>query len=93
MGVFWVPDVYNPSTNAINDWVNSIYLLGFRLAATGMVLLAILPMILDLKDSYEHVPLLAIIQIHKDRIPKILFLELVFQLPFPDLLTLFFLHL
>jgi len=70
-GVFWFPDVYNPNTNAINNWVTSNYLLGYRLAATGMVLLAILPMILDLKDSEEHVPLLVII-----------FIDLLFILPF-----------
>ena len=69
--VFWVPDVYNSSTNAINNWVSANYLLGFRLAATGMVLLAILPMILDLKDSDEHINLAAIIVI-----------DLIFVLPF-----------
>jgi len=69
--VFWFPDVYNPNTNAINDWVNSNYLLGFRISATLMVFLAILPMILDLKESEEHIPLLAIIVI-----------DLLFILPF-----------
>ena len=69
--VFWLPNVYNPSTNAINDWVVANYLLGYRIAATGMVLLAILPMILDIKDSDEHINLVAIIII-----------DLIFVLPF-----------
>ena len=59
--VFYFPDVYNPNTNAVKSWVSANYLLGFRIAATGMVLLAILPMILDLKETEEHVNLLAII--------------------------------
>ncbi len=69
--VFWFPDVYNPSTNAVNGWVNLNTLLGYRIAATGMVLLAILPMILDIKDSEEHINLAAIIII-----------DLIFVLPF-----------
>ena len=69
--VFWFPNVYNPNTNAINDWVNPNYLLGFRVAATGMVILAILPMILELKNMEEHVNLLTIIVI-----------DLIFILPF-----------
>ena len=60
-GFFWFPDVYNPNTNMINDWVNSSYLLAFRAVATLMVALAILPMILDLQSSEEHISLLAII--------------------------------
>ena len=61
VGVFWFPDVYNLKTNAIKSLVNANYLLGFRVAATGMVILAILPMILDLYYTEEHVPFLAII--------------------------------
>lgn len=69
--VFWFPDVYNPNTNAIKGWVDANYLLGFRVAATGMVILAILPMILDLYNTEEHVNLIAIIII-----------DIVFILPF-----------
>lgn len=69
--VFWFPDVYNPNTNAIESWVDANYLLGFRVAATCMVILAILPMILDLYNTEEHVNLLAII-----------FIDCIFVAPF-----------
>lgn len=60
LGFFWFPAVYDPK-NMINSWVNINYLLTFRVTATIMVALAILPMILDLQSSEEHVSLLAII--------------------------------
>jgi len=70
-GFFWFPDVYNASSNGINSWVVSSYLLGFRVSATLMVILAILPMILDLKDAEEHISVVALIVI-----------DAIFVLPF-----------
>ena len=67
---FYFPDVYT-ANYGIESWVNSSYLLGFRLAATLMVILTIWPMIIDLKDSEEHISLLAL-----------LIIDLIFILPF-----------
>ena len=67
---FYFPDVYTENFG-IESWVNSSYLLGFRLAATLMVILSIWPMIIDLKNSDEHISLLALIVI-----------DLLFVLPF-----------
>lgn len=67
---FYFPDVYTENY-AIESWVNPSYLLAFRLTATLMVILAIWPMIVDLKDSEEHISLLALIII-----------DLIFVLPF-----------
>ena len=67
---FYFPDVYT-TTYEIQSWVNSIYLLGFRLAATLMIILTIWPMIKDIKDSEEHISLLALVVI-----------DLIFILPF-----------
>ncbi|MFX1441930.1 MAG: hypothetical protein ACFFHV_00825 [Promethearchaeota archaeon] len=57
---FYFPDVYT-ANYGIESWVNSSYLLAFRLSATLMVILAIWPMIVDLKDSEQHISLLALI--------------------------------
>jgi hypothetical protein len=67
---FYFPDVYT-TTYGIQAWVNSTYLLGFRLAATLMIILTIWPMIIDIKESEEHISLLALIVI-----------DLIFILPF-----------
>jgi hypothetical protein len=67
---FYFPDVYDVNNN-IQSWVSSSYLLAFRLTATLMVILAIIPMILDLKSSEEKISLLALIVI-----------DLIFILPF-----------
>jgi hypothetical protein len=67
---FYFPDVYNVNNN-IQSWVSSSYLLAFRLTATLMIILAIIPMILDLKSSEEKISLLALIVI-----------DLIFILPF-----------
>ena len=67
---FYFPDVYTASYG-IQSWVNSSYLLGFRLAATLMVILTIWPMIVDLKGSDEHISFLAL-----------LIVDLIFVLPF-----------
>lgn len=67
---FYFPDVYTANYE-IESWVNSTYLLGFRLAGTLMVILTIWPMIIDLKDSDEHISLFALVII-----------DLIFVLPF-----------
>ena len=68
--VFYFPDVYDASFN-INAWVSSGTLLGFRLAATFMVILAIIPMLIDLRDAEEHISLIALI-----------FIDILFIVPF-----------
>jgi hypothetical protein len=67
---FYFPDVYTENYS-IEAWVNPNYLMGFRLAATLMVILTIWPMIIDLKDSDEHISFLAL-----------LIIDLIFILPF-----------
>jgi hypothetical protein len=57
---FYFPDIYDVNNN-VQSWINSSYLLAFRLSATLMVILAIIPMILDLKGSEEKIHLLALI--------------------------------
>ena len=69
-GYFYFPDIYT-SSYGIQSWVNTNTLLGFRLAATFMIILAIIPMIIDLRDAEEHISLLALIII-----------DAVFILPF-----------
>ena len=70
-GYFYFPDIYTDSFG-LEEWAsNSKYLLGFRASVTLMIFLALLPMLLDLKGSEEHVPLIAIIII-----------DLIFVLPF-----------
>jgi len=58
--VFYFPDVYDAGFN-INSWVSTGTLLGFRIAATFMVVFAILPMLIDLRDAEEHISLFALI--------------------------------
>lgn len=58
--VFYFPDVYDAGFN-INAWVSTGTLLGFRIAATFMVIFAILPMLIDLRDAEEHISLIALI--------------------------------
>ena len=60
--VFYFPDVYDAGFN-INAWVSTGTLLGFRLAATFMVIFAIIPMLIDLRDAEEHISLFALILI------------------------------
>ncbi len=66
---FYFPNVYGPDNSVI--YPNLSILLGFRIAATVMVILVILPMLLDLKYSEEHISLIALIVI-----------DLIFILPF-----------
>jgi len=60
--VFYFPDVYDAGFN-INAWVSTGTLLGFRIAATFMVVFAIIPMLIDLRDAEEHISLFALILI------------------------------
>ncbi|MBD3253884.1 MAG: hypothetical protein GF383_02270 [Candidatus Lokiarchaeota archaeon] len=60
LGFFYFPDVYTAS-NDIQSWVNSTYLLAFRVSASFLVILAIMPMLLDLYYMEEHISLLALI--------------------------------
>ncbi|TFG06062.1 MAG: hypothetical protein EU539_08730 [Promethearchaeota archaeon] len=59
-GFFYFPDVYT-ATYGIQSWVDPSALLAFRLSATFMVILVIMPMIVDLKESEEHISLLALV--------------------------------
>ena len=51
---FYFPDIYT-STFLIEGWVNPVILLGFRITATLLVGLVIMPLLVDLRD--EEVPL------------------------------------
>jgi len=59
---FYFPDIYTASFG-IESWVNASTLLAFRLTGTALIFLAILPMLLDLKNSDEHISLVALIVI------------------------------
>ena len=50
---FWFPDVYTVDF-AVEAWVNSSILLGFRISVTVMVLLALIPLVIYLKTSGEQ---------------------------------------
>ncbi len=60
VGVFYLPDIYT-DTFAIESWVNPIMLLGFRLTATLLIILVIIPLIVDLKDEEVPLPMFIII--------------------------------
>jgi hypothetical protein len=65
---FYLPNVHSTTVNGGLGW-NSTVQIGFQIAATLMVLLIIVPMILDIKD--EELPL-----------PVIFIITLIFILPF-----------
>ncbi|MHA1670304.1 MAG: hypothetical protein ACTSV5_06950 [Promethearchaeota archaeon] len=58
--VFNLPDIYT-ETFAIESWVNLNILSAFRLTATLMVILVIIPLILDIKDEEVPFPMFIII--------------------------------
>jgi len=67
---FYFPDIFTDAYD-IEAWVNSSVLLGFRVSATFLIFLAILPMLMDLKDSEEKIPL-----------PMLIIITALFILPF-----------
>ncbi len=67
---FYFPDIFTDTFN-IEAWVNDSVLLGFRVSATFLILLAILPMLMDLKGSEEKIPL-----------PMLIIITAIFILPF-----------
>jgi len=87
--VFYFPDVYTDMF-AIESWVNSTTLLGFRVSVTIMIILALLPMILDLKGSEEHVPLPVLILVTIIFIPPFIYLSYVWIPQSIFVLTLLF---
>ena len=60
LGVFYLPDIYTASF-AIESWVDPIILIGFRLTATLLIILVIIPLIVDLKDEEVPLPMFIII--------------------------------
>ena len=58
--VFNLPDIYT-DTFAIETWVNLDILLAFRITATLMIILVIIPLILDIKDEEVPLPMFIII--------------------------------
>jgi hypothetical protein len=60
LGVFYLPDLYT-ATFAIEPWVNPVILLSFRLTATLLIILVIIPLIVDLKDEAVPLPMFIII--------------------------------
>lgn len=71
---FYFPDVYT-NDFGIEGWVNSSILSGFRISATFMVVLAVLPMILDIKD--EVLPFLVVVILTAIFIIPFLFLSFI----------------
>lgn len=60
LGVFYLPDLYT-ETFGIESWVDPTILLGFRLMATILIILVIIPLIVDLKDEEVPLPMFIII--------------------------------
>jgi hypothetical protein len=60
LGVFYLPDLYTANF-AIESWVNPVILLSFRLSATLLIILVIIPLIVDLKDEAVPLPMFIII--------------------------------
>jgi hypothetical protein len=58
--VFYLPDIYTDAFG-IELWVNDIILLGFRLTASLLIILVIIPLIVDLKDEEVPLPMFIII--------------------------------
>ena len=58
--VFNLPDIYT-DTFAVETWVNLNILLAFRITATIMIILVIIPLILDIKDEEVPLPMFIII--------------------------------
>ncbi|MGV9171102.1 MAG: hypothetical protein ACOC44_02730 [Promethearchaeia archaeon] len=67
---FWLPDIYTQNFG-IESWINENTLLGFRAAATFMVILCIIPMLLDVKMATE-----------KPALPILIIIDALFILPF-----------
>ncbi len=67
-GFFYFPDIYTASFG-IEPWVNPTILLGFRILASVLIGLVIIPLLVDLRD--EEVPL-----------PIFIFVIALFILPF-----------
>lgn len=85
LGPFYLPNMkYLTDTT----YVSSSILLGFRLAATLMILLAILPMLLDLKSSEEHVPFIVLLIVDLIFIPPFLYLSFIWVPQATAVLTL-----
>ena len=58
--VFNLPDIYT-STFGIESWVDPTILFTFRLTATLLIILVIIPLILDIKDEEVPLPMFIII--------------------------------
>lgn len=58
--VFNLPDIYT-DTFAFESWVNLDILFAFRLTATLMIILVIVPLILDIKDEEVPLPMFIVI--------------------------------
>ncbi|MHA1272642.1 MAG: hypothetical protein ACTSQP_06295 [Promethearchaeota archaeon] len=84
---FYLPNVYDSKYN-INSWVNTTSLMGFRIAATILILLATIPMILDIKGEDIAVP--ALIIIVAIFIPPFLYLSYIWVPQSMAVLTLLF---
>lgn len=87
--VFYFPDIYT-DTFGIEPWVNANSLLGFRASATILVILALLPMILDLKDAEEQVPLPVVIVVTLIFVPFFMYLSYIWLPVSIFVLTLLF---
>jgi hypothetical protein len=85
--VFWLPDVYDASFN-IKGWVNTSYLLIYRALATSTIILAIFPLLYDIKD--EEVPFPIIIVITAIFIIPFLILSLIWYPQLAGVLTFLF---
>ena len=58
--VFNLPDIYT-DTFGVEAWVSEPILLAFRITATIMIILVIIPLILDIKDEEVPLPMFIII--------------------------------
>lgn len=84
---FYLPDVYT-GTFDIKTWVNIYLLLAFRILTTLLIIMAITPLILDIKD--EQVPFPVIIIIVAIFIIPFLILSWIWMPPIMPVLTFLF---
>ena len=59
-GFFYLPDIYTVSFG-IESWVNSTLLLGFRITASMLIGLVIVPLLIDIRDEEVPLPVFIII--------------------------------
>ena len=83
LNVFYLPDLYNVVWNPITLW-------GFRISATLMIILLLIPMIVDVTQNEEPVPFLVVVILTAIFIIPFLFLSYIWIQDSMGVLTILF---